>query len=651
MKLNAFFALCTASLLLSACSQFAGESSSNTPAKPEPAYMGAEKISYGSSPFQVKVLGKFKYRPTVFGSDPGLYPPTVSTIEPIPFAEYQVYDSAGTLVQAGETETDGEAVIDMPSVAGNYSVNIFSRALNSNLKVSVLSDKYSNQPYAISKSFTVTSANISAGIPLDIGEVVAEADEALSSNIEGAAFNIYYNILIANEYIRDTIAQPSWVADKVQVYWKAGFNPYTYYYSNAPSLSFYVPGERKLYILGGSNGNVRTADTDHFDDSVILHEYGHFLEDVYGHSDSPGGSHNGNFIIDPRLAWSEGFANYFQSAVLSVDNSVPTGNGGRATYYLDTFGYKEDASDNRGGAAITVDLNAAGSSITTIHDRTTLANEGEFREMSIARTLYKATRSTASTVGGASNAGGNVPFSQIWTTFSGNSQTSPATNSLRNTTTYPTPSMGLFLELLKVNLGGASVTNLNAILADEKQRSDTQEYADKVTWGSGAACARTLNASPDKNYPSSTPRSDLLRNNDFLLFYYSGAAADASISLAYTPVNSSSGIAMDLDLIVYAASYIYQEDYSYYSGDSNSYIVKQSRREPLYETRCTYDSNKICESISLSGQPAGWYMINVKVNGYFKNSSGSYSTRNTTRMDAAVTYNITNSAGTKRLCP
>lgn len=28
----------------------------------------------------------------------------------------------------------------------------------------------------------------------------------------------------------------------------------------------------------------KLADTDHFDDSVIIHEYGHFLEDVYGKS-------------------------------------------------------------------------------------------------------------------------------------------------------------------------------------------------------------------------------------------------------------------------------------------------------------------------------------------------------------------------------
>src|SRR6185295_15313242 len=60
------------------------------------------------------------------------------------------------------------------------------------------------------------------------------------------------------------------------------------------------------------------SDTDHFDNSVIIHEYGHFLEDNMFNSDSPGGSHNGDKVIDPRLAWSEGWGNFIQGAVRNV---------------------------------------------------------------------------------------------------------------------------------------------------------------------------------------------------------------------------------------------------------------------------------------------------------------------------------------------
>ena len=52
-----------------------------------------------------------------------------------------------------------------------------------------------------------------------------------------------------------------------------------------------------------------------FDNDVIIHEYAHFLESTLARTDSFGGPHNGTQPIDPRLAWSEGFANFFQAAV------------------------------------------------------------------------------------------------------------------------------------------------------------------------------------------------------------------------------------------------------------------------------------------------------------------------------------------------
>ena len=38
-----------------------------------------------------------------------------------------------------------------------------------------------------------------------------------------------------------------------------------------------VAGET-FTILGGSAGNLDTTDTDYFDDGVIAHEFGHFVE-------------------------------------------------------------------------------------------------------------------------------------------------------------------------------------------------------------------------------------------------------------------------------------------------------------------------------------------------------------------------------------
>ena len=58
------------------------------------------------------------------------------------------------------------------------------------------------------------------------------------------------------------------------------------------------------------------ADPDEWDDSVIIHEWNHQADDNYGCDDTPGGEHSSSQNLgDQELAWSEGYANYYQSAV------------------------------------------------------------------------------------------------------------------------------------------------------------------------------------------------------------------------------------------------------------------------------------------------------------------------------------------------
>jgi hypothetical protein len=131
----------------------------------------------------------------------------------------------------------------------------------------------------------------------------------------GGAFNILDQLHNANDFIRSKagscgsnfVGCPNFtVAPKVAVYWEPGFNPGSYF-EGSSALSFYIPGFSRLFILGGVNGDINYSDTDHFDNSVIIHEFGHFLEDSMFVSDSPGGEHNGNRVIDFCFVWFEGF--------------------------------------------------------------------------------------------------------------------------------------------------------------------------------------------------------------------------------------------------------------------------------------------------------------------------------------------------------
>ena len=171
---------------------------------------------------------------------------------------------------------NGNFSLQVSKNSGAVRVRVLSRAFNSKIRISVLEETNLNQPYAIEASANAVSGDVS-GLAM-----VASARMSESTKIEGGSFHILSAIYKANQFIRTQTNDDGFVAEKVTVYWKAGFNPYSYFGYPNNLLSFYKPGERKLFILGGKDGNVNQADTDHFDTSVVLHEYGHFLEDVYG---------------------------------------------------------------------------------------------------------------------------------------------------------------------------------------------------------------------------------------------------------------------------------------------------------------------------------------------------------------------------------
>lgn len=68
--------------------------------------------------------------------------------------------------------------------------------------------------------------------------------------------------------------------------------------------SFYLGGSfSSLFLLGEAS-----QDTEEFDDHVVGHEWGHYLEDKFSRSDSIAGAHGLGQSLDMRLAFGEGFA-------------------------------------------------------------------------------------------------------------------------------------------------------------------------------------------------------------------------------------------------------------------------------------------------------------------------------------------------------
>lgn len=600
--------------LLSSCGGGGFKSADNSPSTqtfPEPEYC-SNVTSYSPS-ITVTATAKYFYRPTAFVAGMSAWVLSGNPVQGnIAAAEVVVTNSAGAVVQCASTDDVGAISFTLPKQAGSYTISVRSRAYNSLLKASVLDDINANQPYKISGSINLSGGETNASA----GTITAYARKSESAAIEGGAFSILRALYDTNKYIRTQTSQPSWVAEKVSVYWRAGFNPYAYFgYPDSP-LSFYLMGKRQLFILGGLNGDVNTADTDHFDNTVVIHEYGHFLEDVYSKSNSPGGSHNGNMLLDPRLAWSEGWAYFLQGAVQGLNKSIDTG------------GYCNDTVETNGVCTQKVFLQHDQNGGTASYDAVSVAGEGTFREVSVIRTLYKAMQTTVSS---SYPFGAAISFNDIWNVFSGTSTGFASTN-------VHFRSSGKFFNLLSAVVAGYPAGNQAAwtsILNNERQPNTTAYYADTLT--AAASCAKfpkALTPAVDQSVGSYV-LSNKLRSDHFYQYYYTGAA-NTFLTIDYT---QGTGTTIDLDLNIYKETYSYFEQQAElaWGQSNNSVAVRSIRANPAIESGQEY--------VNMSGLPAGYYMINIKANSYGKtNAQLSTGTAN-------YTLKETISGVVKELCP
>lgn len=61
-----------------------------------------------------------------------------------------------------------------------------------------------------------------------------------------------------------------------------------------------------IMILGDAE-----VDTDEYDESIVIHEWGHYFQSILSRDDSLGGPHGGEDKLDMRVAFSEGWANAY----------------------------------------------------------------------------------------------------------------------------------------------------------------------------------------------------------------------------------------------------------------------------------------------------------------------------------------------------
>lgn len=414
----------------------------------------------------------------------------IASALPIRFAEVRVLDSTGAVIQCGKTNAtgllkavDGTSSLQISNTVGAYTIEVLSRS-NQNMTVSngklafksyvsVKEDIYSNNLYKISTTINSTGTG-----PIAATLTAATALESVSAKIEGGAFNIYNDLITTYDYLAnlpDATLDFTCLNPKLDIYWKAGFNPAKYLYptqdeASLGTLSFYLRGQNELYINGGVVGDVLNEDTDHFDDAVIIHEIGHHLESSCGTMDSPGGAHSGRYRIDPRLAWSEGWGDFLGANIIQnkLSDITPVYAGSLPNnewlFYYDSGGYEADgaAPYATGFEYIRINLAKTGASETVYDpvDPTTFPGEGHFREVSIARGLFKGTNTCSAPVANCVNT--NF-FADYWKALESKSSGIGMGKSI-----YPYRSSVQFISRLKAVQGGTLNSSLNTLYTTDE---------------------------------------------------------------------------------------------------------------------------------------------------------------------------------------
>ncbi len=93
-------------------------------------------------------------------------------------------------------------------------------------------------------------------------------------------------------------------------------------WGNVNNSTFFSSGPTQ-YIELTSN---LAADTDEFDQHVIAHEFGHYIEHNFSRADNIGGAHGRGDKLDPRVAFGEGFGYAFAGIVLNDPVARDSGN-------------------------------------------------------------------------------------------------------------------------------------------------------------------------------------------------------------------------------------------------------------------------------------------------------------------------------------
>ena len=465
---------------------------------------------------------------------------------PIRFAEVELL-LMGTTIYCSQTDEFGKFSVNLPDANSTYTLKINSVSSKKNNSVGdifILDSPENLQFYSIKRTFDSSIINNN--------EIRMIADINLPE-VLGGAFNIYDRIIETNNFLKEMTKDcgdrctPFTSLPPVHIYWTAGFNPGEYF-GKVVGSSFYT--DKKIFLLGGSNGDTLYSDIDHFDDVVIIHEYAHFIFDHFTSLFSPSlGVHLSEGITDPRFALVEASATFLAAAVLGDPR------------YIDTFG----VLSNEKPFILEFENHPP------TFDIPQYLGEGNFREFAITRSLWDMLdpyTTNGKVVNSTDDEEVNISFVDLWSIL---------TKEIESTKHYFID----FALFLKLQSEQPNAKDISQILKREQLKNNREDYASNYT-----SCIKNKTISASELFPVYLQETNQFHSNDFYLYKHDGGNFTAE--LTYTADDPET----DLDLIIYEQFYVY--------GDMD-YAVGLSAEMPNVKT----------EQIDIRLLPYGVYMVNV----------------------------------------
>jgi hypothetical protein len=281
-----------------------------------------------------------------------------ASVKPVRKAVVRVRDGA-TLLATGTTDVDGYYTLTFfPGAATTVSLEALARTTAPAIQVEDNTD--GNAVWAVGATMEATSGRRDLHATHGWTGTTYDPPKRIA-----APFAILDSMYTAAKGFLDIPRAVPFPPLKVN--WSPENSPSSTYdpASGAIVTSHYAPWESEIYVLGKAD-----VDTDEFDAHVIVHEWGHFFEAKLSRADSPGGPHGLGDVLDPRLAFGEGYGSALAAMLLP------------RPIYADTYwtpkGFGAFGWDSENVPSPTDDYDAEGLS----------QNPGPFSEMSIIRLLY-----------------------------------------------------------------------------------------------------------------------------------------------------------------------------------------------------------------------------------------------------------------------